>query len=120
MLGVFNEDLAMDSWPENDKAIPIIPLTTLASRRASVWASGRPGLGKIPELPTHDGAYDGTNKGPDVPRLRSPAPIAGPSSTAAGPSASRAVSTKRRKRNWSELLPPRERHEHMAKWARQN
>ncbi|PCH38927.1 hypothetical protein WOLCODRAFT_158462 [Wolfiporia cocos MD-104 SS10] len=54
---------------------------------------------------------------PPFPNL---SPIAGPSGTAAGPSASGTTSTKRRKRNWSELLPPRKQYERSAKRARQN
>ncbi|PCH38925.1 hypothetical protein WOLCODRAFT_158461 [Wolfiporia cocos MD-104 SS10] len=134
MLSVFNEALAMDCWPADDKAIPFPPPTlrqnkpsdgtlTLGNghkQKGSVRASGQPELGKIPELPTHNGAYDGTNKGPDVPCPRSQAPIAGSSGAAARPSASGVASTRCRKRNWREILPARGQHERRAKRARQN
>ncbi|PCH38928.1 hypothetical protein WOLCODRAFT_167703 [Wolfiporia cocos MD-104 SS10] len=133
VLQVFDRALVMDGGPENDKAIPFPPPTlrqklnkpsdgTLnfgsgGKQKDSVRADGQGGLPTIVQASTHDGVYYGTNKGPDLPRLRS---IAGPSGTAAGPSASGAASTKRRKRNWSEILPAREQHEHKAKRARQN
>ncbi|PCH39193.1 hypothetical protein WOLCODRAFT_158732 [Wolfiporia cocos MD-104 SS10] len=136
VLQAFNRALAMDGWPENDKAIPFIPHTTHlkikkpgdgtlnfgngGKQKGSMRASGQPELPPIPELPIHNGAYDSTHKGPDVPRLRSPAPIVGPSGTATGPSASGAASTKCRAWNWSKILPAREQHKRKVKRARQN
>ncbi|PCH39196.1 hypothetical protein WOLCODRAFT_158736 [Wolfiporia cocos MD-104 SS10] len=113
--------LAMDGWPENDKAIPFPPPTlrqkpnepsdgtlnlgSSGKQKGSMRENGQSSLPTTVEASTHDGAYDGTKKGLDLPHLRS---ISGPSGTAAEPSASEAESTKRRKRNWSEILPAQE------------